>query len=243
MQHLFRHLEYRRLSGVKSAFATTNFCFKATVLSKWSIKFSWPKVTNQNFTILCPFFTSSNAETTAFISSDRQRQYVERQFWNYAPGIDNWCGFFRFNVVYHFIKFLKIVYVNCSNRLLPQSIYHPKLITSIVNAFYQWVLKTPLIWQILQTHLEILKKLLLANSCNAAACIVVKIILTKADWWTFSFFWIISIWISSSLISCDFIVLFSSSKSSFKYSSSSTVSECCCWTSLIDDVLSCIFYV
>jgi ankyrin repeat protein len=29
--------------------------------------------------------------------------------------------------------------------------------------------KTPLIWQILQTHLEILKKLLLANGCNAAA--------------------------------------------------------------------------
>jgi hypothetical protein len=76
------------------------------------------------------------------------------------------------------------------------------------------VLKTPLIWQILQTHLEILKKLLLANSCNAAACIVVKIIrLQKRTDEPFRFF-VISIWISSSLISCDFIVLFSSSNSS-----------------------------
>ena len=30
----FPSFEYKRLSGVKSALATTNFCFKATVLSK-----------------------------------------------------------------------------------------------------------------------------------------------------------------------------------------------------------------
>jgi hypothetical protein len=48
--------------------------------------------------------------------------------------------------------------------------------------------KTPLIWQILQTHLEILKKLLLANSCNAAACIVVKIFVDKSGLMNLFFF-------------------------------------------------------
>jgi hypothetical protein len=63
--------------------------------------------------------------------------------------------------------------------------------------------KTPLIWQILQTHLEILKKLLLANSCNAAACIVVKIFTDKSGLMNLFFFLNYYLDFLSSLISCD----------------------------------------
>jgi hypothetical protein len=44
--------------------------------------------------------------------SDRQRQYVERQFWNYAPGIDNDVASLGLMLFIILLKFLKIVYVD-----------------------------------------------------------------------------------------------------------------------------------